>query len=85
MKHELKCWPEFFQAAWCGDKTFEVRKNDRNFKERDEIVLQEWDNVTGEYTEREIEGFITYLYTLSEPVSPGYVVFSFRESHRREE
>ena len=88
MKHELKCWPEFFQAVWCGDKNFEIRNNDRGFKERDEIVLQEYvldptgGNLDGEFTGREVEGFITYLTNYEQ--KPGYVVFSFRESCRRE-
>lgn len=67
MKHELKTWPEYFQAAWVGDKTFEIRKNDRDFKERDEIVLREFQPDLEEpfeadqYTGREIHGFIRYL------------------------
>jgi len=80
MKHELKTWPKFFQALWCGDKTFEVRKNDRGFKERDEIVLQEYDPETEEYTGREIEGFITYLTDFDQ--KPGFIVFAFQESRR---
>ncbi len=84
MRHELKVYPEFFQALWCGDKTFEIRKDDRNFQERDEVVLQEYDpTVGGEYTGREVEGFITYLTAYEQ--KPSYVVFSFRECHRREE
>ena len=36
MVHELKCWPEYFEAVISGAKTFEVRKNDRDFAVRDE-------------------------------------------------
>lgn len=87
MRHTLKTWPEYFRALWCGDKTFEIRKNDRVFQERDEVVLQEWEPFMGkeggEYTGREIEGFITYLTDFHQ--KDGFVVFSFRESCRREE
>lgn len=72
MKHELKCLPQYFQAVWVGDKTFEIRLNDRNFKERDEVVLQEWDGE--DYTQRSIEGIIRYLTDFQQ--QPNYVVFS---------
>lgn len=72
-----------FKAIWCGDKTFEIRKNDRNFQERDEIVLQENENGSHDgYTGREVSGFITYLTTYEQ--KKGYVVFSFFESGRTE-
>lgn len=80
MKHELKTLPEFFQALWCGDKTFEIRENDRDFKERDEIVLREYEPESKSYTGRKINGFITYVTDFKQ--QPGYIVFSFRESRR---
>lgn len=82
MKHELKVKPQYFKALWCGDKTFEIRKNDRNFEERDEVVLQEIEGADHDYTGREIEGFITYLTDFEQ--KPGYVVFSFKETRRTE-
>lgn len=84
MRHELKCRRKYFKAIWCGDKTFEIRKNDRNFEERDEILLMEiGDNGTLDYTGREIEGVITYLTDYEQ--QKDYVVFSFRETWRKEE
>lgn len=83
MKHELKVYPQYFKALWCGDKTFEIRLNDRNFEERDEICLQENDNGSHDgYTGREINGIITYLTAYEQ--QKNYVVFSFRETHRSE-
>ena len=62
MRHELKTRTGSFQAMWCGDKTFSIRNNDRQFKERDEVVFEEIEDVPNpEFTGREIEGFITYL------------------------
>ena len=43
MIHELKIWPQYYQAVADGSKTFEVRKNDRGFQKGDEVVLKEWD------------------------------------------
>lgn len=82
MKHEIKCLPQFFKASWCGDKTFEIRYNDRRYQERDEIVLKEWDPKTREFTGREIEGFITYLTTFSQ--KKGWCTFSYRETGRHD-
>ena len=43
MTHELKTWPEFFIETRGGRKKFELRKNDRDFKVGDELLLKEWD------------------------------------------
>lgn len=80
MDHQLKTWPEYFQAAWVGDKPFEIRKNDRDFKERDELTLQEYDPKDAEYTGREIHGMIRYLTNYEQ--KEGYVVFFWCEMFR---
>lgn len=65
--HELKTWPGPFQAVWVGDKRFEVRRNDRDFKVGDTLLLREWvlgdvrDDPQDGYTGREILVEITYL------------------------
>ena len=40
--HKLKILPEYFQALASGAKTFECRKDDRNFAVGDELILREW-------------------------------------------
>lgn len=42
-RHDLKCWPEYFEAIHDGRKTFEVRKNDRGYQAGDILDLHEWD------------------------------------------
>lgn len=42
MNHELKTWPEFFDAVASGAKTFEVRRDDRGFQVGDRLVLLRW-------------------------------------------
>jgi hypothetical protein len=43
MRHELKCWPPYFERLLDGSKTFEVRKDDRGYQTGDWLVLREWD------------------------------------------
>ena len=50
MIHELKILPQYFKEVISGSKTFEIRKNDRNFCIGDRLVLKEWEN--GQYTGR---------------------------------
>mgnify|MGYP002507148067 CR=1 FL=1 len=39
--HELKILPEFFEAVISGRKQFEIRKNDRDYKVDDQLILRE--------------------------------------------
>lgn len=41
--HKLHIWPSFFEAIRTGEKTFELRRYDRDFALGDTITLQEWD------------------------------------------
>ena len=43
MLHDLKILPEWFMSVITGVKTFEIRKDDRNFQPRDMLRLREWD------------------------------------------
>lgn len=71
--HDLKIKQEFFEPIASGIKTFEIRKNDRDFKVNDEITLHE---VTedGLFTDRSLNFKITYICDYEQ--KPGYVVFS---------
>lgn len=42
--HYLKTWPEFYDAILKGEKPFEIRRNDRDFRVGDFLVLQEFDS-----------------------------------------
>lgn len=82
--HKLKTWPKYFDAIVTGAKPFEVRWDDRRFREGDGLQLQEWDPVTGNYTNRETFRLVTYVLADTEPdvgqsLKAGYVVLGLAE------
>ena len=52
--HDLKIEPEFFDRVLLRKKRFEVRKDDRNFKEGDILMLNEYERATKSYSGRKI-------------------------------
>ena len=72
--HTLKCWPEFFAAVVEGRKRFEIRKNDRDFRVGDCLVLQEWNPATEQYTREMCSLRVTYL--TSAFMGEGFVALS---------
>ncbi|EDN7323724.1 DUF3850 domain-containing protein [Listeria monocytogenes] len=68
--HSLKILPEYFDAIDHGVKTFEIRKNDRNFKVGDILILREYDEE--HYTGPELKTKITYITDYAQ--QDGYVV-----------
>lgn len=59
MLHEMKLLSQYYEAVRDGNKTFELRKDDRNVKVGDELLLREW---TGEYyTGRQVRVEVTYV------------------------
>jgi hypothetical protein len=77
--HHLKTWPVFFQPIRDGSKTFEIRKNDRDFQIGDILILEEFDplmpklreegqnGALGEYTGRRYTAKITYITEFGQP------------------
>jgi len=70
--HELKCWTEFFVPLWIGAKTFEIRRNDRNFRQGDTLRLIEWDREQQRPTGLTLDRRIIYMTDFQQ--QPGYVV-----------
>lgn len=58
--HELKILPEYFEAVSSGLKDFEIRKNDRDYKVGDILVLKEWNK--GMFTGKEVTRKVKYIY-----------------------
>lgn len=59
--HKLKTWMPYFDDIKAGIKTFEVRKNDRNFQISDKLLLQEYDQEKKVYTGREVCVEVSYI------------------------
>lgn len=72
MEHELKIISQYLYDVIEGRKTFEVRKNDRNFNVGDTLVLREYSN--GTY----LSGYakVRVIYILNDPryCKEGYVI-----------
>lgn len=76
MQHNLKINKEFYVPVIDRVKTFEIRKNDRNFSIGDQIILNEWDEKLGKYTGRKVNGEITFITDYEQ--KENYIVFSFK-------
>jgi Domain of unknown function (DUF3850) len=84
--HIVKSWAHFFDAIKRGDKTHDLRKDDRNFQVGDVLRLERYDNVTGRYTE-DAPCFVdvTYITNRQTPcafsssvLEPGYCILSIQ-------
>lgn len=79
--HELKTINPYFNEVWSGNKTFECRLNDRDFKEGDPVLLREYSDAHG-YSGRTISGEIGFVLRDFQGTASGYVVFSIRKKKR---
>ena len=68
--------PEYYRAIERKEKTFEVRRNDRNYQKYDVLHLQEW--AGDSYTGREITAEVTYILDNPDYCKEGYVVMSIK-------
>ena len=61
MTHHLKILPCYFREVASGNKTFELRKNDRDFKSGDSLILQEYN---GQYFASSIFEVVVFCRTV---------------------
>jgi hypothetical protein len=59
--HVLKTWPLFFDAQASGEKTFEVRRNDREFEVGDVLVLRRWNPTSERYEPGVVGRRVSYI------------------------
>lgn len=81
--HDLKCWPTPFGAMLRGSKSFEFRKNDRDFNTGDTLHLREWDPGTEQYTGRTLDCLVTYILHSGFGLPDGYCIMSVESAELR--
>lgn len=82
--HDLKCWPQFFEAIAAGRKRHDLRRAyDRDFRVGDRLKLREFDPETERYTGQEQTVEITYITSAEqacalseEALNPDYCILS---------
>ena len=86
--HELKSWPGFFREVEKGNKTVEVRRNDRNYQPGDLVIFKEYQPASQGfpggnfgYTGRELP-VVRIKYVLRDAecpdgLKPGFCAFAF--------
>ena len=82
--HELKCWPQFFNAIVEGRKRHDLRRSyDRDFEVGDKLRLREFSPVDREYTGRVHMVEVTYVTSADLPCAlsgdalhPDYCILS---------
>jgi hypothetical protein len=83
MIHELKLRQPFYDDVLKGDKTFEVRQNDRDFHVGDYLALNEFvvgeNGLGGKYTGNAILTQITYILDNSAFCKDGCVILGIKK------
>lgn len=75
--HVVKCWPDSFESIANGFKTADLRQDDRNYREGDDIVMREFRPqgiaLASRYTGRELRVCITHTLSHEELQALGLV------------
>jgi hypothetical protein len=79
MNHKLKTIQPFFGDVEQGIKTFEVRKNDRNFQVNDTLTLQHYIPSQDRYTGREIRCRVVYMLSDETYCKDGFVILGIEK------
>lgn len=79
MTHEIKCWPEFMHDLATGRKSFEVRKNDRDYLVGDMLLIREFNPEKKVYGLKKINAEIIYILKGGQfGIEKGYIVMGLQ-------
>jgi hypothetical protein len=87
MEHYLKTWPEYWDRVNSMQKSFEIRKNDRDFQVNDYLILQAFDPTANDGDGAYIKGSeitMKVTYILHGPqfgIEAGYCVMQLQIPH----
>lgn len=79
--HKIKILRDFADAVYSGDKTFEIRKNDRGYQKGDIVVFKAIDDLSSpilSHPINETKYRITYVLS-GQGIKEDYVVFGIKE------
>jgi len=73
--HDLKIYPEYWEDIATGKKTFEVRKNDRDYQVGDLLLFRKFDHAKNDYLyfNEVMVCDVTYVVDLAKIGIEGYV------------
>ena len=78
--HELKTWPEYFEAIRTGAKRFEIRRDDRGFAVGDELILRLFDPIEQRAQLIHMRRTVTYLLAGGQfGIEPGFVALGLSD------
>lgn len=80
--HTLKTEQPYFNQLWNGLKKFEVRKNDRDYKLNDLLLLQEYDLEDHSSSGKEILVKVTCIMDDERYCKKGFVIMGIKELDR---
>lgn len=81
--HDIKIATSYYEDIVSGKKSFELRKNDRGYKEGDSIKMLEFDD--GKHTGRTIDADIIYLLEEYTGLQEGYCILGIAVTTHRGE
>lgn len=82
-EHMVKCWPAYYDAIERGDKTFDVRRDDRGYQKGDTLSLHRYEIGFGYHTGCILKRQITYVLTGGQfGIEPGFVVLALSSTPR---
>lgn len=70
--HELKTISPFFEDVANGTKTFEIRRNDRDFQAGDVLILRQWNERDQMFGQRLVVRRVTCVLQDERFLPPGY-------------
>lgn len=77
--HYLRTWTPLFKELKCGLRQIDIRKNDRNFKVGDTLILDEFNPETQKHIGNWTPKLITHVIDDERYVKNGYVVLGMKD------